>query len=329
MLVTASECGHASDDLSMTPSEMATLPTRVAHRDVDGCSECYEHCDEQLRATECGNRKLVDCVEKRRPGEIPQTRMLDAARELRAMTSLSEPVVQESTSEDRRYGNRKCGTQSGVFSSAMFDVAMTSPEVTSTPPTIERRAVWKGDSLPSKHVNFDAASDYCRARPTGTRPDYDYIARVVDKDNTARVLKYRVNWDYVYVDDCAKAFDYDYDYDCVDLNIEADPVRRVESESTAILIPLASTERASTPEECVLRDGDCREPGRMSSPVVEPDARVEARSIEATEPPNDENPPLRREIDIPVVKMTLTVDVCFDTTACRRVESAPSFRSCR
>ena len=77
----------------------------------------------------------------------------------------------------------------------------------------------------------------------------------------------------------------------------------------------------------MLRDGDCREPGWMSSPVVEPDARVEERSKEATEPPCDENPPLQREIgvsretiDIPVVKRTLPMDVSFDTTAGRRVD---------
>jgi hypothetical protein len=216
MLDTASERGLASDDLSMTSSEMATLPTRVAYHDVDECSECYKSSDEQLRAMECGNRKRVDCVEKRRPGEIPQRIMLDAARELRAVTSLAEPTVRKSTNEDRRDGNRKCGMPSGVFSSAMFDVAMTSPKVTSTPPTIERHDVWKGDSLPSRQVNFDAASDYCRARPTGTRPNYDYIVRVIDKDNTERVLKYRVNyWDYVYVDECDKEFDYDRD-DCAD-----------------------------------------------------------------------------------------------------------------
>src|SRR5208282_1494573 len=59
MLAVASECGRASDDLSMTSSEMATLPTQVAHRDVDGCSEYYEHCDEQLRATETGNSSIA------------------------------------------------------------------------------------------------------------------------------------------------------------------------------------------------------------------------------------------------------------------------------
>ena len=64
--------------------------------------------------------------------------------------------------------------------------------------------------------------------------------RVIDENKTDRVLKVRMNWANICANDCDDEFDYDRDGDCSHLNIEAaDPVRRVECESTAILIPLA------------------------------------------------------------------------------------------
>ena len=259
MLDTASERGRASDDLSMTSSEMATLPTRVAYRDVDGCSDCYERCDESAQP---------ETVELITP---------DLSREY------GDPV--DAKRDDRQ----------GVI-----------------------------DIREEKSLNLSSVTAYCRENDTAD-VDYDCIVRVMDENNTERVLNVRMNWANICANDCDDEFDYDRDDDCVDLNIEADPVRRVDSESAAILTQLTSTEMASTPEEGVLRDGDCREPGWMSSPVVEPDARFETRSIDATEAQREQERTLRRETGvsgetIDIVKMTLAADVSVDTDVHRRVD---------